>query len=130
MRGNYRSGAALGEIAVVAAAVLGVAFDAQFPVGLLFHDLGDFGEHLVGLGRSRCQRHRSVFLEPFLAAGIETMKEILEWHALLKNAIERDYPMSDDWFGNFRRQIQASLKHTEAMASTDYGSEGASAAGE
>jgi len=56
---------------------------------------------------------------PFLAAGIETMREILEWHASLKNAIERDYPISDDWFGNFRRQAQASLKHTEAAASTD-----------
>ena len=56
---------------------------------------------------------------PFLAAGIETMREILEWHASLKNAIERDYPVSDDWFGNFRRQTQASLKHAEAAASTD-----------
>jgi hypothetical protein len=56
---------------------------------------------------------------PFLGAGIETMKEILEWHAALKNAIERGYPLSDEWFGNFRRQIQSSLKHTEAVASTD-----------
>jgi hypothetical protein len=56
---------------------------------------------------------------PFLAAGIETMREILEWHASLKNAIERDYPVSDDWFENFRRQTQASLKHAEAAASTD-----------
>jgi hypothetical protein len=56
---------------------------------------------------------------PFLAAGIETMREILEWHAALKTAIERGYPLSDEWFGNFRRQIQSSLKHTEAVASTD-----------
>ena len=27
--------------------------------------------------------------------------------------------MSDVWFGDFRRQIQASLKQTEAAASTD-----------
>ena len=47
------------------------------------------------------------------------MREILEWHAALKAAIERGYPLSDEWFGNFRRQIQASLKHTEATASTD-----------
>ncbi|MGC2528663.1 MAG: hypothetical protein WA639_13010 [Candidatus Acidiferrum sp.] len=57
--------------------------------------------------------------KPFLAAGIETMREILEWRASLKNAIERDYPISDDWFGNFRRQTQASLKHAEAAANTD-----------
>jgi hypothetical protein len=56
---------------------------------------------------------------PFLGAGIETMREILEWHAALKTAIERDYPLSDEWFGNFRRQIQSSLKHAEAAASTD-----------
>jgi len=59
------------------------------------------------------------FSRPFLAAGIETMREILEWNATLKTAIERDYPLSIDWFGNFRRQIQSSLKHTEAAASTD-----------
>lgn len=56
---------------------------------------------------------------PFLGAGIETMREILEWHAALKTGIERGYPLSDEWFGNFRRQIQASLRHTEAMASTE-----------
>jgi len=59
------------------------------------------------------------FSKPFLAAGIETMREILEWNASLKTAIERDYPLWGDWFGNFRRQIQSSLKHTEAAASTD-----------
>jgi hypothetical protein len=57
--------------------------------------------------------------KPFLTAGIETMREILEWHAALKTAIERGYPLSDEWLGNFRRQIQSSLKHTEAAASTD-----------
>ena len=56
---------------------------------------------------------------PFLGAGIETMREILEWHAALKTAIERGYPLSDEWFGNFRRQSQSSLKHAEAVASTD-----------
>jgi len=56
---------------------------------------------------------------PFLTAGIETMREILEWHAFLKTGIERGYPLSDVWFGNFRRQIQSSLKQAEAAASTD-----------
>ena len=41
--------------------------------------------------------------KPFLTAGIETMKEILEWHAALKNAIERGYPLSDDMV----RELQA-----------------------
>jgi hypothetical protein len=56
---------------------------------------------------------------PFLGAGIETMREILEWHAALKNGIERGYPLSDTWFGNYRREIQASLKHAETAATTD-----------
>jgi hypothetical protein len=56
---------------------------------------------------------------PFLTAGIETMREILEWHAFLKTGIERGYPLSNVWFGNFRRQIQSSLKQAEAAASTD-----------
>ena len=57
--------------------------------------------------------------KPFLSAGIETMREILEWHAALKNGIERGYPLSDTWFGNYRRQVRSSLALTEAAASTD-----------
>jgi hypothetical protein len=80
---------------------------------------------LPGSGDASSQALRSApappvgLSRPFLAAGIETMREILEWNASLKSAIERDYPLSNDWFGNFRRQIQSSLKHTEAAASTD-----------
>ena len=59
------------------------------------------------------------FSKQFLTAGIETMKEILEWHAALKTGIERGYPLSDVWFGIYRRQIQSSLKQTEAAVSTD-----------
>jgi hypothetical protein len=57
--------------------------------------------------------------KPFLTGGIETMREILEWHAALKNAIERGYPLSDTWFGNYRRQIRSSLAQTQATAITD-----------
>ena len=55
----------------------------------------------------------------FVSAGIETMREILEWHAALKTAIERGYPLSDEWLGYFRRKIEPSLKHLEAVASTE-----------
>lgn len=55
----------------------------------------------------------------FVSAGIETMREILEWHAALKTAIERGYPLSDEWIGYYRRKIESSLKHLEAVASTD-----------
>jgi hypothetical protein len=59
------------------------------------------------------------YSRPFLGSGIETMRQILEWHAALKSAIERGYPLSEEWIGNFRRQIQSSLKQVEAAASTD-----------
>jgi hypothetical protein len=71
-------------------------------------------------GAVRTAPERGVGLsKPFLTAGIESMREILEWHAALKTGIERGYPLSDVWFGNFRRQIQSSMKQTEAAASTD-----------
>src|SRR5260370_21048310 len=56
--------------------------------------------------------------KPFLTGGIETMREILEWHAALKNAIEQGNPLSDTCFGNYRRQVQSSLAQTPAQAST------------
>lgn len=55
----------------------------------------------------------------FLAAGIETMRVILEWHSSLKTVIDRSYPMSDEWFESHKRRAQSSLKFAEAAASTD-----------
>ena len=57
--------------------------------------------------------------KPFLTSGIETMREILEWHAALQNAIARGYPLSDTWLGNYSRQIRSSLAQTQAAVSTD-----------
>ena len=74
---------------------------------------------LPGSGDTSSQVQSAGLSRPFLGAGIETMREILEWHAALKTAIERGYPLSDEWLGNFRRQSQSSLKHAEAVASTD-----------
>jgi hypothetical protein len=74
---------------------------------------------LPGSGDTSSQAQSAGLSRAFLGAGIETMREILEWHAALKTAIERGYPLSDEWLGNFRRQSQSSLKHAEAVASTD-----------
>ena len=71
------------------------------------------------LAEQPAPRPASGLSKPFLTAGIETMREVLEWHAALKNAIERGYPLSDAWFGNYRRQIRSSLAQTQAAASTD-----------
>lgn len=55
----------------------------------------------------------------FLNAGIEAMAQVREWHAALKNAIERSYPISEDWIGPLRRQAQQSLRLTQVAAGTD-----------
>jgi hypothetical protein len=59
------------------------------------------------------------YSKEFLSAGIEAMTQLREWHAALKNAIERGYPLSDEWLGNFKRQAQASLRQAGVAASTD-----------
>jgi hypothetical protein len=47
------------------------------------------------------------------------MSQVREWHAALKNAIERAYPLSEEWLGNFKRQAQTSLRQAGVAASTD-----------
>jgi len=59
------------------------------------------------------------YSKDFLSAGIEAMTQLREWHAALKNAIERGYPLSSEWLGNFKRQCQASLRQAGVAASTD-----------
>jgi len=59
------------------------------------------------------------YSKDFLSAGIEAMTQVREWHAALKNAIERGYPLSSEWLGNFKRQCQASLRQAGVAASTD-----------
>jgi hypothetical protein len=54
----------------------------------------------------------------FLNAGIEAMSQVREWHAALKTAIERSYPISNDWIAPLRRQAQQALRLAEVAAST------------
>ena len=54
----------------------------------------------------------------FLNAGIEAMSQVREWHAALKTAIERSYPISNDWIAPLRRQAQSALRMAEVAAST------------
>jgi hypothetical protein len=80
---------------------------------------------LPGSGKASSQAIQSApappagFSKPFLSAGIEAMREIVEWHTWLKTAIERDYPLSDESLGNFTRQVQSSLKQADAAAITE-----------
>ena len=59
------------------------------------------------------------FSKDFLAAGIEAMAQIREWHTALKTAIERGVPLEDGWLGNYRMQAQQSLRLASVAINTD-----------
>jgi hypothetical protein len=59
------------------------------------------------------------FSKDFLNAGIEAMSQVREWHATLKTAIERSYPISSDWVAPLRRQAQQALRLAEVAATTE-----------
>jgi hypothetical protein len=58
------------------------------------------------------------FSKDFVTAGIEAMAQIREWHAALKNAIERGYPLADSWLAPYRNQAQQAVRLTSLAAST------------
>src|SRR5580692_4910211 len=79
---------------------------------------------LPGSGDSSSQALRSAptppvgLSRPFLAAGIETMREILEWNASLKTAIEREaLPLLVNEFNNMGALTD---KYLKISASRDY----------
>jgi hypothetical protein len=59
------------------------------------------------------------FSKEFLNTGIEAMAQVREWHAALRNAIERGYPLSAEWLDAFRRNAQQSLRLAGVAATTD-----------
>jgi len=60
----------------------------------------------------------SSFSKDFITKGIEAMAEMREWHAALKNAIERGYPLTEDWLAASRAQAQQALRLASVSAST------------
>jgi hypothetical protein len=61
----------------------------------------------------------SVFSKEFMRAGIEVMSEIREWRTALTNAIERGYPISDEWLSPYRVQAAESLRLASVAVNTD-----------
>jgi hypothetical protein len=59
------------------------------------------------------------FSKEFLKAGIEQMAVIREWRTALTNAIERGYPVTDDWVAPYRSQATQNLRLASVAASTD-----------
>jgi hypothetical protein len=59
------------------------------------------------------------FSKPFVKAGIEQMAVIREWRIEIVNAVQNNYPISEDWVSAQRRLAERNLKLASAAASTD-----------
>jgi hypothetical protein len=55
----------------------------------------------------------------FIRAGIEEMSIVREWRSTLTNAVQRGYPVTDDWIGSFRDQARMSLRLVGVAATTE-----------
>jgi hypothetical protein len=61
----------------------------------------------------------SAFSKSFMKAAIDELSVIREWRNTLKNAIERSYPISDDWRSLYRGQAFDGLQRASVEATTD-----------
>lgn len=55
----------------------------------------------------------------FLRAGIEQMSVIREWRSALISAVQRGYPITDDWMTSFSNRAQHNLRLVSLAASTE-----------
>jgi hypothetical protein len=55
----------------------------------------------------------------FIRAGIEEMSIVREWRSTLTNAVQRGYPITDDWISSFRDQARTGLRLVGVAATTD-----------
>jgi hypothetical protein len=58
------------------------------------------------------------FSKEFVTAGVEAMAQLREWHAALKNAIDRSFPLAEDWLTANRAQAQQALRLASLAANT------------
>jgi hypothetical protein len=59
------------------------------------------------------------FSKEFLKAGIELMSVIREWRSTLTNAVQRGFPITEDWITTFSTRGQSSLRLATVAASTE-----------
>lgn len=59
------------------------------------------------------------FSKEFLRAGIEEIAAIREWRSVLTNAVQRGYPVTDEWLSGYRTQASKNLTLSSVAASTD-----------
>jgi hypothetical protein len=61
----------------------------------------------------------SGFSKDFLKAGIEQMSAVREWRTALENAVQRGFPVTEEWVGAYRDQAVRNLRLASVAASTD-----------
>jgi hypothetical protein len=59
------------------------------------------------------------FTKEFLKAGIEQMSVIREWRSTLISAIQRGYPITDEWMKSFSDQAQQNLRLVSVAVSSE-----------
>jgi hypothetical protein len=69
---------------------------------------------------ARADHHsaNAILSKDFLRAGIEAMSVIREWRGTLTNAVQRGYPITEDWIGNYRDEARKNLHLAEVAVST------------
>jgi hypothetical protein len=73
----------------------------------------------VAPGHATTQAAPSGFTKDFIRAGIEEMTAIREWRITLRNAIQRGYPVTEDWIDGYRSRAEGSLRLVSLEARTD-----------
>jgi len=61
----------------------------------------------------------SGFTKDFIRTGIEEMAVIREWRSTLRNAVERGYPVTEDWIEGFQARAEQSLRLVSLAATTE-----------
>jgi hypothetical protein len=59
------------------------------------------------------------FTKEFLKTGIEQMSAIREWRSTLINAVQRGFPITEDWTSAFSSRAQQNLRLVSVAASSD-----------
>jgi hypothetical protein len=60
----------------------------------------------------------SGFSKDFVTTGIEAMAQIREWRAALKTAVDRGYPVSENWLATYRARAQQALRLASVAVNT------------
>jgi hypothetical protein len=68
---------------------------------------------------SAAQPANSAFSKEFMKAAIEELSVIREWRNSLRNAIERSYPITDDWVSAYRSQAADGLRRASVEVTSD-----------